>query len=252
MQPVGEGLRAGGLDGVEAHLVLLEVLQPGEPLLLGPGQPVEFGRVSAGEGDQTVDVDADDPVRCPAPHLGGDPGSAARPLDAVGAVAEPVHQLDEGARNAPGGPAGLGERAGEARAGCGGHDDVEVLRQGPDDVDELHERAGPVMHQEQRDGGRVLRADVQEVDVLAVDLGGELGEFVEFRLRLAPVEAVGPVRGQGLEVVGRHPPAPAGAGDLAAPAGARQPVVQVVELVLRDVDAVRADPGVGVAAGLHG
>jgi hypothetical protein len=43
-----------------------------------------------------------------------------------------------------------------------------------DDVQELHDRAGPAVGQEQRQGVGFGGADVQEVEVGPVDGGGEL------------------------------------------------------------------------------
>jgi hypothetical protein len=48
-----------------------------------------------------------------------------------------------------------------------------LVAQRPDHVEELDHRAGPAVSEDQREGVRLRRADVQEVDVLAVDLGGD-------------------------------------------------------------------------------
>jgi len=74
-------------------------------------------------------VDADDPVRCPAAHLRGDPGAAAVALDAVPVIAEAGHELGEGRRDLAGVPARRGERPGESDAGGVGDHDVEVGRE---------------------------------------------------------------------------------------------------------------------------
>ncbi len=87
---------------------------------------------------------------------------------------------------------------------------------------------------------------MQEVDVLAVDLGGELGDLVEAGLVDSPVVAAGPVLDQVDEVVLVHAVVPADAGDLVGPAGAGQSVSQVVEVSLRDVDTERLHVGHGL------
>jgi hypothetical protein len=195
-------------------------------------------------------------------QLGGDERAPVAPLGAVAPVAEAGHQLGPGDGDAVGGPAGLAGRAGEAVAGQGRDHQVEgVARvaavgawvgQRADDAQELHDRAGPAMGEDQRQGLWLRGADVEEVDRLAVDGGGELRVLVQPRLVLAPVVAVTPVGGQLLEIVERHPAAPADPGQLVGPAGTGQPVAQVVEVGLGDVDPERPDPGVGRVAAGHG
>jgi hypothetical protein len=46
----------------------------------------------------------------------------------------------------------------------------------PDEVEELHHRAGPAVGQDQWQGIGLGGADVEEVDVVPVELGGELGK----------------------------------------------------------------------------
>ena len=67
------------------------------------------------------------------------------------------------------------------------------------------------------------RLDVEEVHGLAVDLGAELRVGVELGLLRAPVEAVGPVVGQCLEVIDRHSALPWCARQLFGPARRGQP-----------------------------
>ena len=67
-----------------------------------------------------------------------------------------------------------------------------------DDLELLDDRARPAVRDDHRQRILVLRADVQEVDVDAVDLGEELRERVEPRLDLAPVVLRRPVVGEGL------------------------------------------------------
>ena len=120
-----------------------------------------------------------------------------------------------------------------------------------DDVQELHDRAGPTVGQDQGQGVGFRGADVREVDVGPVDGGGELRELVEPGLLLAPVVAVGPVGGQLLEVTEGDAAGPPDAGQLVGPAGAVQPVAQVVQVGLGDVDPERPDRGVRGVGGGH-
>jgi hypothetical protein len=56
-----------------------------------------------------------------------------------------------------------------------------------DDLQLLDDRAGPAVGDDQREGVLVLRADVDEMDVEAVDLGRELRQRVQLGLDPAPV-----------------------------------------------------------------
>src|SRR5262245_63896098 len=78
---------------------------------------------------------------------------------------------------------------------------------------------------------------MQEVHVRAVDQSGGLGKAVQSRFGRAPVITDPPVLGQLLEVIQRHASAPADSGQLIWPPGVGQPALEVVELVLRDVNA---------------
>jgi hypothetical protein len=94
---------------------------------------------------------------------------------------------------------------------------------------------------QQRQRVRLGRADVHEVDPLAVDGGGELRVLVEPGLLGAPVVAALPVPGELPQVAERHATAPADTGQLVGPAGAGQPVGQVVQLGLGNLDPERVD-----------
>jgi hypothetical protein len=86
---------------------------------------------------------------------------------------------------------------------------------------------------------------VDDVECLAVDDRRELFVLVELRLLRTPVEPVAPVLGELLQVHQRDAAAEVGAivsarhGD--RPARVRQPVAQVVDVGLRDVDVERCE-----------
>jgi hypothetical protein len=82
---------------------------------------------------------------------------------------------------------------------------------------------------------------MQEVDALAVDLRGELWVLVELGLLGAPVVPRAPVPGELTQVAQWYAAAPPHAGQLARPAGGGEPVVQVVEVGLGNLDAVWLD-----------
>ena len=83
--------------------------------------------------------------------------------------------------------------------------------------------------------------DVQEVDALAIYFRRELRIGVELRLGCAPVVLSAPVIGEFPHGVQRYAALPPHAGQLARPPGAGQPVVQMVEVGLGDLDAKRVD-----------
>jgi hypothetical protein len=74
---------------------------------------------------------------------------------------------------------------------------VAAVRSGvgqrPDDVEELGDRAGPAVGEDQGGGCGLRRANVEEVDVDAVDGGQELGVLVDARLEAVPVVLLAPV-----------------------------------------------------------
>ena len=186
----------------------------------------------------------------------GDEGAHVPALHAVAVVAEPVHQLGQRGGGAAVRPAGLGQRTGESVAGQRRDHQVEGVgrvaavrgRVGEraDQVEELHDRARPAVQEQQRGGVRLGGAHVQEVQLGAVDRGDELGIGVERRLVRPPVVLLGPVGGEFAQVGGGDAALPAGAGQVAGPAGPGQPLAEVVEVGLRDADAVRPDGGVVV------
>jgi hypothetical protein len=120
---------------------------------------------------------------------------------------------------------------------------VEVGRQGADHVEELQDRTGPAVGEDQWQRVGVGRPDVQEVHVLAVDLGDVLRVLVDRGLLSAPVELPAPVAGQLTDPSQRDTEIPADAGQLIGPADAVQPVVQVGQVGLRDLDAEGRDRG---------
>ncbi len=251
VQPVRQGLRPGDLDHHVAGLLGLQVLQVRQPRPLGLGQLPHLVRVDLGECGGPVHVHADDLVGIEPAEPRGDDRAGVAALRAVAVVSEPVHQLSERPGHPVGVPAGLAGRPGEPAARDRRDHQVERVRrvaamcpgvgQRTDDVQELHDRAGPAVDQDQRQRVRLARAHVQEVDVLPVDLGGELRVLVQLPLVGAPVVAIAPVLRQPLEVVHRHPATPADIGQVRGPPGPVEPVPQVVQVSLGNVDGERPD-----------
>ena len=87
----------------------------------------------------------------------------------------------------------------------------------------------------------MLRAEVEEVELQAVDLGQELGQAVQRGLDLAPVVGGRPVAGQGLHGRQRHPLAVVVDRLTLGPAGRIDPPAQLGRVLVGDADLEGAD-----------
>ena len=103
-------------------------------------------------------------------------------------------------------------------------------------VEELDDRARPAVRDQQRDGVRVPRARVDEMDRLAVDARAEVLKLVEPRLVRSPVVLVAPVLHQLAQIVDRTTVLPARAHDLVREPGLREPAAQVRKHRVVDAD----------------
>ena len=119
------------------------------------------------------------------------------------------------------------------------------IGQWADETHELGDRARIAVGDHQGQSARLGRTDMQEVDRLSVDRGGELGELVERGLVRTPVVVGAPVFGEPVKVSERHTPAPVPSEKVVWPAGPRKPVSQVVDIRLWNIDPERPDLGVG-------
>src|SRR6202007_1592506 len=117
-EPVGQGLRPGALDLHVAHHVVPEMLEARQTPSLRFREEYEAGENlhHRGNGHERVDVYADDVRGVDPTHVRGDERALVTPLDPIAFVAEPAHQLGEGARDARVSPSGPAERPGEAVA----------------------------------------------------------------------------------------------------------------------------------------
>src|SRR4026207_1977660 len=122
---------------------------------------------------------------------------------------------------------------------------------GADGLEQLDHGAGPAVGHDQRQRALVLRSDVDEVDLHAVVLGRELWTRVE-PLRPAPEVVVArPVVRECLQRRQLDALRPVVDELLARPAGRPDATAQVVDLLLRYLDAKSPDLGGGVDAGAH-
>jgi hypothetical protein len=255
-----------GLLQLVVDRVVDEALQELQIVQLLGGQALELGRVARGEGKQLVDVHPDDMLGVDPSLEGGHDGAGVVAVRAIAVIAEPPHQLGPRSRGPVGVPARLAGGPGEGEAGQRRDHHIEGVGRLPtvaagvgerrDEVEVLQEGVGPAVAEDQRRGLRLGGAEVQEVDRLPVDLGDELRVGVEPCLPGAPVVVVLPVVDQVADIADRDAVLPARRdraglraagihGELVGPAGPGQPVGKVVQVGLGDLDAERANLGVG-------
>ncbi|MCY1366757.1 hypothetical protein D9M69_536630 [compost metagenome] len=113
--------------------------------------------------------------------------------------------------------------------------------QGADGLQQLEDRPRPAVGHDQRHGVRMAGANVDEVNVQAVDVGQELREGIEFRFRLAPVVASLPVPHQRLKLVELYTLGPVGNRFPIRPACSGQTAAKIVERGLRNTGAEGAN-----------
>jgi hypothetical protein len=145
---------------------------------------VDFGGEDAGH----VGVNGEQFGRSKKGHLFGDEVAPVAALRDVFLVAEAIHQGDPGAGDAGDVPAGGGWFAGVAVAGHGRDHYVECIgcaaavgcgvRKRVDDFELFHDGAGPAVSDDKWECVFVFGADVNEVDVEAVDFSDELRQCV--------------------------------------------------------------------------
>ena len=173
-------------------------------------------------------------------------GAHVAALGDVAGVAQAVHQLRPGCRDAAGVPADLCRLGGEAVAGQGRHHEVERVPGGAavrgrvgeraDDPEQLDHRAWPAVRDDQRQRVRVPRLHVNEVDALPVNLGPELRQRVQPCLARAPVVAGRPEAGELLEHRQLHALRPVGDELLGGPTRRRDAPPQVGDRLAGHVD----------------
>ena len=137
------------------------------------------------------------------------------------------------------------ERVGRARAVCRG------IRERLDDLELLDDRARPPVRDDQQQCVLVLGAEVDEVDVKAVDLSDELRQRVEARRESREVVVVQPVAGEFLHDTQLNALRAIGDELLRRPARRRNPPAQIVDLLLGKLDVERPDRRCGLDGGAH-
>src|SRR5512132_1241414 len=176
-------------------------------------------------------------------HLGRDHRSRVVANRAVALVTEAAHQLNPRPRDAQVVPSALGARPREAVAGQRWDHQLEIPRQRLDGSQVLQDGAGPSVGQDERERFLSCGADMDEMDLLTVDLGGELRVLVELRLPRAPFVAATPGAHEPPDPLDTYAVCGAATGDLVGETSPGESALQVVDLRLRDVDPKRADLG---------
>ena len=212
----------------------------------GAGPPRERRGHLGRHRRRQVDVDAEQSCGRLARHRAGDGSAPVAALGDIAGVAEALHQLRPGSRDVVGVPTGAGRLAGEAVARHRRDDDVERvlgaaamrgrIRERTDDLELLDDGSRPAMRDDQRQRIRMLRADVDEVNVDAVDRRHELRQGIELRLRLAPVVAAAPVPNELLELRQLRALRLIGDGLLVGPARRRDAPAEIDECLFRNID----------------
>ena len=206
--------------------------------VVGGRHLLELGRVAGREREQLEHVGAEEPLGRQHRQLAGDDRAVVGAVGAVRLVAEAAHQGVPRAGVAGRVPCPVAERLAVADARDRRDHEVEVVGQVRHQVEEVDERAGVGVQQQERRRVLVGGADVDEVDGLAVDLGEELRVGVHPLLLGAPVEVVAPVLHHLAEVgdgsSGRPVVGAGGVGRLGGVARAGEAGVEVVDGVLGD------------------
>jgi hypothetical protein len=112
-----------------------------------------------------------------------------------------------------------------------------------DRPEQLHDGAGPAVGHDQRQRVLMRGADVDEVDVYAVDLGRELRKRVQPRVEAAKVVVPFPVAGELLDRRQLHALRPIRDQLPGGQARGRNSPTQVVNLLFRNLDLERPDLG---------
>ena len=240
VERIAQGLRSGRLDGAVAALGGVppcDVVDVG--LLLGgqrrgarPGVRPHLG------GAQ---VDADHSLGLRQRHVGGDTGTEVAAVRAVPLVAEPLHELVPQPRDVRPVDAGTGRSLREGVTRQRRDDKVEAVAEPVDSESSSTNVLGQPWVSTSGTAAAPA-ATVHEVQADPVDLGQVVLVAVEPALLPAPVEPVGPVGRQGLQVVAVDALAPRLARRRVGPTGVSDAPMEVVQHRVRHRHLIRFGP----------
>ncbi len=214
-------------------------------------QLLELGLVAGWEREQLENVQAAEAGGLHQPELAGHHRAAVAAVGAVRVVAEPAHECVERPGDPGHRPATAGERHAEAEPGDrrnhhgerrgAGRTVRSRIGERADQVEIVHKRPGVRVQEQERDGVRLPRRDVDEVHRLPVDGGEVVGELVHARLLRAPVEPGPPVLDGLGEIAVRDAVLPTVVGRGLRQPGPREAVPQVGQVRLGDLDPERCN-----------
>src|SRR5206468_11775333 len=122
-------------------------------------------------------------------------------------------------------------------------DDGEAFGEQRDDVEELHDRSGPSMGQQERHGLWPTARLVDEVQLDAMHRFRELAHRIDARLVCAPVEVVLPARHEASQILEARPGGPGIERRLVRKARAREALAQIGEQCFRNMKLEGANMG---------
>ena len=170
----------------------------------------------------------------------GDEAAPVAALRAEARVAQDVgHQLGESVGDLLDAEARLAGLERQRVAGKRRRDDAEVLGKQRDQLEELDDRAGPAVRNEQRHGVRSPARLVDEVQLDAADRHAELAKAVDARFLRAPIKVSVPIVDEILKTPKTGTGRPRLEWRLLGPARARQALAQVGERDLGNVQPER-------------
>ena len=207
-EAVAERLRPRALDPGVARAAVAVRRQPRQGgLLLGARLALEGWR----EEDWKVQVNGLQALHMLLRHPGGHARPPVAALGDIAGVAQSIHELRPRLGNMRNAPAAGGGLVGEAVAGERRGDHVEGvfglsavrrrIGQRAQNLEEFHHRSRPPVGHDDRQGVRVLRFHVQEVNPQPVDLRAELRDGVQPLLQAAHVVGGSPVIGERLHLL---------------------------------------------------
>ena len=196
-------------------------------------------------------MDAGQAIGVGEPETRGDEAAPVSALRGEAPIAEDIgHEGGEGVGDLRDAEARLAGREGEAVAGeRGRHHGERIARvaaeargigEHGDDLVKLPDRPRPAVGEEERERGRPAALCVDEVKIDTRHGCGELREAVEHGLVLSPVIVVAPVRAELCHIGEVGPEGPRVARRLIREARAAEPLAEIAQGRLGDVDAERS------------
>ena len=243
-QRIAERLGLGALlFGIAGALVAIEG-KPGHRRFLFLRRVLHHFRGRG--GNDHIDVNAFATALVLRANRRGDHGAPIAALREPGIVAKRRHQFVPGLGNLLDRPAGHFGFAGKSIARQrGDHEMISIVgrpamrkRVGkrPDHIHEFEHRARPAMGQQERASAGFFRADMEAMDINAINLDQMVGIGIERSLTPAPVIAVPPIGNELFDIGKRDALVPIVYRFLFGETGERKPGLEIIEHILANID----------------